>query len=310
MAGYWIKIERDLPHKPEVMRIAEILDVDELQVVGHLVLFWSWCDANMSLDCPDVIGTKRGLDRAACRDGMVDALVEVGWLQLISENGQDKFRIPNFERHLSKSAKTRVIEQQKKQRQRRCPDAKGTIVPPQQGTLPGLEERRGEESKTTGGPPSEVLIPSKLNDPECLAAAEKWFDYLDSKGLQEKNPRWNEPQRQEWWMQMARLGREGFVEAVGQSIAAGLWNIRLDDRKLASSKKRQSPEWIATIKAAHAFPEDWQKRKELLGDELFEALKRTGSRQVATANDFELQNLKDIFESHLKDIRSGSKTSN
>ena len=306
MAADWIKIEHSLPGKPEVMELSRLLDIDEMAVVGHLVCFWSWVDQNLSPECPHAAGTKRGLDRVAGRDGFVEAMVAVGWLSFDGHT----VKIPNYDHHLSQSAKKRAFEARKKTRQRsaspKCPSTVGT----NEGQKEGLEKRREEKSKTTGGPPSEVLIPSKLNDPECLAAAEKWFDYLDSKGLKDKNPRWNQPQRQEWWMQMARLGREGFVEAVSQSIAAGLWNIRLDDRKLGSSNKRQSPEWIATIKAAHAFPEDWQKRKELLGDQLFEALKRTGSRQVATANDFELQNLKDIFESHLKDIRSGSKTSN
>ena len=146
MAGDWIKIERDLPHKPEVMQLAEILGVDELQVVGHLVLFWSWCDANMSLDCPDVSGTKRGLDRASCRDGMVDAMVSVGWLEIFEEDGQERYRIPNFERHLSKSAKTRANEQRKKQRQRICPDGIGTNVPMDGGTKPGPEKRREDKS--------------------------------------------------------------------------------------------------------------------------------------------------------------------
>ena len=310
MASLWIKIDRDLPHKPEVMRMAELLGVDELQVVGHLVLFWSWCDANMSLDCPDVIGTKRGLNRAACHDGMVDALIEVGWLEVIRDGAAERYRIPKFERHLSKSAKTRVIEQQKKQRQRRCPDAKGTNVPTPPGTSSGLEERREEKSNNIEGRAPENIIPESLNDSQCIAAAEKWFDYLDSKELQEKSPRGNKIALEAWWGQMAKFGRDGFLEAVQQSMSRGKWNVELLDQQGGRARKTESKEWMAALKAARSHPNDWEKRQKILDPDVFEALKRTGSKAVAFGNDFELKTLRELFESHLRDIRSGITASN
>ena len=311
MAGDWIKIERDLPHKPEVMRMAEILSIDELQVVGHLVLFWSWCDANMSLDCPDVIGTKRGLDRASCRDGMVDALLSVGWLEIIADSGHELYRIPNFERHLSKSAKTRATEQRKKQQQRSRPLSTGDKCPEANGTKAGPEKRR-EEINNIEGRASEHRIPDSLNHADCLAAAERWFDYLDSKQLQDKSPRGNEIQLESWWMLMAKFGRDGFVEAVTQSIAAGRWNVDLKASLTERAKPTVSKEWLTALKAAKSFPksDDWEKRKKALGDELFEALKRTGSRAVAESNDWEQKTLKELFESHLKDIRNGTPVGN
>ena len=60
MAGDWIKIEHSLPNKPEVMQLASLLGVDELQIVGHLVCFWIWCDQNLSRSCPDANGTSTG----------------------------------------------------------------------------------------------------------------------------------------------------------------------------------------------------------------------------------------------------------
>jgi hypothetical protein len=311
MAGDWIKIERDLPHKPEVMRMAEMLGIDELQVVGHLVLFWSWCDANMSLDCPDVIGTKRGLDRASCRDGMVDALLSVGWLELISDFGHERYRIPNFERHLSKSAKTRATEQRKKQQQRSRPLSAGDKCPDANGTTSGPEKRR-EEINNIEGRASEHRIPDSLNDSQCRAAAEKWFDYLDSKQLQDKSPRGNEIQLESWWRLMAKFGRDGFLEAVTQSIAAGRWNVELKASSTERARPSASKEWLAALKAAKSYPksDDWEKRKKALGEELFEALKRTGSRAVAESNDWEQKTLKELFESHLKDIRNGTPVSN
>lgn len=312
MASLWIKIDRDLPHKPEVMRMAELLGVDELQVVGHLVLFWSWCDANMSLDCPDVIGTKRGLNRAACHDGMVDALIEVGWLQVVQDGVQEKYRIPNFERHLSKSAKTRALDQQKKQRKRVCPDMKGTNVPSEKGTETGLEERREENSNINNGRQSESRIPDSLNDQECISAADAWFAYLDANGLEAKNPKYNEPALQAWWNQMARLGREKYLLGVEQSMAAMRWNVEFREPQQASgrARKAESKEWLAALKAAKAHPNDWEQRQKILPPHVFEALKRTGSKAVAFGSDFELKTLKELFESHLKDITSGITASN
>lgn len=109
---------------------------------------------------------------------------------------------------------------------------------------------------------------------------------------------------------MARLGREGFLQAVTQSIAAGRWNVELKEPQNGRARKTESSEWIAALKAAKAHPNDWEKRKQILDPEVFEALKRTGSKAVAFGTDFELKTLKEMFESYLKEIRSGIKTSN
>lgn len=125
----WIKVEYTLLSKPEVMTIADSLEISEHQVVGHLVAFWCWVDANVSLDCPAVIGTKRGLDRVCGRDGMVDALISVNWLEFDGE----RFSVPNIDRHLSKGAKQRAVEARKKNNQRSRP----VSVPLQSRSCPG-----------------------------------------------------------------------------------------------------------------------------------------------------------------------------
>ena len=140
MAGDWIKIEHALPDKPEVMELARLMGIDEMSVVGHLVCFWSWVDQNLSPDCPSTSGTKRGLDRVAGRDGFVDAMVSVKWLAF---DGQ-KVTVPNYDHHLSQSAKKRAFEARKKGRQRnmsrKCPDTEGT----ESGQRAGPEKRREE----------------------------------------------------------------------------------------------------------------------------------------------------------------------
>jgi hypothetical protein len=138
-----------------------------------------------------------------------------------------------------------------------------------------------------------------------MKAAETWMDYLDSKNLQDKSPRGNDIALQAWWQQMAKFGREGFLEAVQQSMARGKWNVELKEDQNGRVTKHESKDWLAALKAAKAHPNDWEKRKEILKPDVFEALKLTGSKAVAFGNDFELKTLKELFDSHLKDIRNG-----
>ena len=160
----WIKVEYALLSKPEVMAMAARFDVSEFEIVGHLVAFWCWVDANMSLECPEVIGTKRGLDRVCGREGMVEALIEVGWLIM---NGQ-KFSVPNLDRHLSKGAKQRTLEARKKKEQRErpenvpqmspeCPEPNGTNVPQMSPECP-------EPNGTKNGHVLSYLISSVSSD--------------------------------------------------------------------------------------------------------------------------------------------------
>lgn len=282
MAGDWIKIERDLPHKPEVMQLAQILGVDELQVVGHLVLFWSWCDANMSLDCPYVSGTKRGLDRASCRDGMVDAMVLVGWLEMSEDNGQERYRIPNFERHLSKSAKTRANEQRKKQRQRSCPDTNGTSVPFNAGTKPGLEKRREEKSKTTT---PEVVVPSALNSPEFHEAWNTWFNYR----RELKKPLTSASVKQQL-KKFATWGQSRAIAAIEHTIEMGWQGLR-EPEAAAKAQSQICDDWhtvMQTVKSTYSVDVknigDLEKR---LTPEQFAAVKLVTPRRIVDWNEFD-----------------------
>lgn len=149
MAGDWIKIEHGLLNKPEVMLLADALDVSHFEAVGHLIAFWLWVDLNMSPSCPQVKGTKKGLDRVAGRDGFADALISVGWLDIES----DMISIPGYEVHLSKSAKERAKGQKKKasQRSKVSPNLSPTTGD-KNGTQGGTREEKRREDITL--PPS------------------------------------------------------------------------------------------------------------------------------------------------------------
>lgn len=145
MAGDWIKIEHGLLNKPEVMLLADALDISHFEAVGHLIAFWLWVDLNMSPSCPQVKGTKKGLDRVAGRDGFADAMISVGWLDM--EN--DMISIPGYEVHLSKSAKERAKGQKKKASQR---SKLSPLEGDKKGTQGGTREEKRREDITL--PPS------------------------------------------------------------------------------------------------------------------------------------------------------------
>lgn len=247
----WIKVEHSLPGKPKVMELAELLGVEADTVVGHLIRFWIWVDQNVSRNCPGFGGTKAGLDREAGRTGFCDAMIEVGWL--VQKDG--RFEIPDFDDHLSQSAKTRADEAKRKQNQRMSRserDISGTIVPPTTGREGGPEKiRRDKNNKTEtetrartrgqapaesqppapdpvladlDGPADPVIIPEAMQAPDVLRAARQWFRHLQTRAP-ERVPIPASPQLQEFWQRHARWGPERFKAAVSFSVARGYLNL-------------------------------------------------------------------------------------
>ena len=287
----WIKIECGLINKPEVMQLAGLLDIDEHSVVGHLVAFWSWVDANMSRDCPDTTGTKRGLDRVAGRDGFTDALVQVGWLEFDG----NRVTVPHFEYHLSQSAKTRATDARKKARQRAASRSKGDNVPLQSGHEGGPEEIRRDKKYIYVQSP-DVLIPTTMDNDTCKDAMVRWCKYLEAKGWHESAPSENDMQLQAAWNMAARIGPDQYPGAVEYSIANGWKNLRVPNEGAAGAKKRKphnQKAWqmVVAICLQHASttPEDSKLRQDKLGDN-FEAFRQVGGfGRYKAANDMQRQ---------------------
>ena len=104
MASQWIKVTHELPEKPEVYEMAELLDITPDDVVGKLIRLWSWFDRQTEN------GNARGvtfarLDRYLSAPGFVSALEKVGWIEKVKGSWQ----IVHFERHISQSAKDRGL---------------------------------------------------------------------------------------------------------------------------------------------------------------------------------------------------------
>ena len=317
MTAHWIKVEKDTPAKPEVMRLAARLDIDEFTVVGHLIAFWSWVDSNLSPECPRTQGTIRGLDRIAGRAGFCEAMIAVGWLS----HADGMFEIPKMGRHMGKSAKMRAEDQEKKQRKRDRQKA-SEKRPPAQGTKSGQcgdetgdqrreDEIRRKERENENGEQGQPYIPEKMNTPECLKAFEDWCDYLDAAGLDSINPRYNGPQAEAVWKQAHRFGPENWPLCVQFSIANAYKSIVEPSEpsaktrgKAVKPKPDQDPEFLRTLEAYRRWPdasdEHRQARARHLGNTLLSIAKRIGGDRFVAVTEYTLPRLAAEF-SRLKD---------
>lgn len=160
----WIKIEKATARKPEVLRIAAKLGVHPDHAFGICFRFWSWCDDNLET-CNALGVTDVMLDALLNCDGAATALVEVGWLQV--RNGS--LVIPNFDRHLSESAKKRGLSASRtaKSRSRKC-NAKNVTA--------ALPDKRREDtlSKDKVSESSGWKIPENLDTPEIRSLLDKF----------------------------------------------------------------------------------------------------------------------------------------
>jgi len=184
------------------------------------VAFWLWVDLNMSPDCPQVKGTKKGLDRVAGRDGFADALISVGWLEV-----QDGVVfIPGYEVHLSKSAKERAKGQKKKAMQR-------IKMSPSKGDKPGTEQGTREEKRREEYSNIDTL-------PEWLK--KDWLRWLDFRFA--KDGQWMpEAQADAIIMDLLRRGEAKALKDIEFSIRIGSKNVCHDDGGQGVSKLGSGP---------------------------------------------------------------------
>ena len=131
MAGDWIKFELSTLDKPEVLQMADLMDLTKFDVAARLLKVWGWFDQN-SVDgnAGGVTGVTlmKFIDDHVGRQGFAACMKKVGWL---TDSG-----IPNFEYHNGESAKKRAVTQKRQQRFRNA-----------RVTPAALPEKRREEKK-------------------------------------------------------------------------------------------------------------------------------------------------------------------
>ena len=180
MAGFWIKVEHELPDKPEVWEISDRLDLDPDAVVGKLLRVWIWFDnQSRNGNAPSV--TKKILDRIVGVTGFIDACIEAGWFMEI--NG--RLVMVNFDRHNSKTAKQRALTAKRVQ-SHRGKNRNGDSVT---DSLPDTDtdtdkEKLNKKKPATRSKPNDPALeeqfeqfwqhwPKKVKKPEALKAFKK-----------------------------------------------------------------------------------------------------------------------------------------
>ena len=199
--------------------------------------------------------------------------------------------------------------------QRRKPQAetqKVAILPPIEPPSPAAkpQRRKPQPSPQVDASVDQVAIPQKLNNPACQAAAQQWFDYLDGKGMQERNPKHNAPQLQVWWQNMGRKSPEAFVRDVEESIANGWQNIRdCSERKSAGSSGQPSfdPDFLRAVQICREYSsanEDDRKQRQsrltALGPDVVRIVRKITSARLIDCNDFNRKALAEEWMTYKK----------
>ena len=147
MASNWIKLEVITPDKPEIFRLAEILNIDPDAALGKVIRFWAWADQQMidgNAECNARGVTKSAIDRITFMAGFADALIQVGWL--VESDGV--LSLPNFERHNGKSSKKRAVTNERVTKIREL-KRKGNAASVTQTDQKALPEEEEEEDINT-----------------------------------------------------------------------------------------------------------------------------------------------------------------
>jgi len=156
MAGDWIKIEENMPDKPEVCQMAARLGIDSDAVAGKLLRVWAWAGRNCNADGVTSVTVKCFIDRISAVTGFADAMASVGWLHV----SDDSLAFPKFDRHCSQTAKERANTNRRVANHRNKSNA-GTVTNVTLETLQKpLPEKRREDTNTPlppKGAPQEVL---------------------------------------------------------------------------------------------------------------------------------------------------------
>ena len=113
MSLEWIKIRKDLPSDPNVALIAKACDISIAQTILALITFWSWADSH-SIDGKDMTVSPEFIDDMVRVRLFSASLADTNWLEV----SDGTVTIPNFEVHLSKSAKRRALDQKRKSKER------------------------------------------------------------------------------------------------------------------------------------------------------------------------------------------------
>ena len=211
MAGDWIKVEKATPGKPEVMAIADELGIHIDHAFGLCVRFWSWCDDQMT-DGHARRVTNVTLDAYFGHAGFATALVKVGWLRV----REGSLEVPNFDRHLSESAKNRALSGSRKQKQR-SKDVTEMSRSERDESVTREEKRRVRELHTHT-PREPAARKPRAGEPESAGwAADEWQRFVGVWNATERAEPWRHLTAPDGWADLAAA--PGWLDRAFQALA-------------------------------------------------------------------------------------------
>jgi hypothetical protein len=113
MAGDWIPLDKTLPQKPKVSRIARTLGISRADAVLGCLLVWIWADDHTADGVLDG-AVLEDVDDAARIKGFGQAMLDVGWLTADARG----LTLTNWGQWNMKSAKRRLRDAERKRRDR------------------------------------------------------------------------------------------------------------------------------------------------------------------------------------------------
>lgn len=152
MAGDWLKIELELPDKPEIFSIATRLNLDPDAVVGKLIRVWQWFDKHTTDGNAHGV-TFQLLDRISGVSGFGEAMSFAKWI----EQKGTVLTMPKFDRHTSESAKTRA-QAQKRVAKHRNAVCVTKLLPEKRERGISTSQTEAEFSMQVGWQPSSHLL--------------------------------------------------------------------------------------------------------------------------------------------------------
>jgi hypothetical protein len=123
MSGEWIKLRLDLGDDPAVIAISAMTRLHADEVIGKLYRLWAWADRHTRDGLASGVG-EGWVDSFVGKRGFAAAMADAGWLE-VSDN---EISFPHFDRHNGQTAKTRALDQKRKQVERQT--GRRAYIPP------------------------------------------------------------------------------------------------------------------------------------------------------------------------------------
>ena len=213
----WIKMRTDLHENPHVIRLATLLAIPRLHVLGLVCRFWAWADTNTpdGRDCLEELHAD-DLDRIVEHPEFAAAMESVGWL-IVTETG---IEIPDFDLHMSQSAKKRAVDARRQAVSRIRRDKKRTHVGQKCDQI--REEKIREDKKQNNkGIESTEFVATVLGNtgpiPDTFVAA--WSEWVAHR-TEIKKPLTERAARKQL-KTCKEIGYERAIKAIEHSIAGG-----------------------------------------------------------------------------------------